>query len=459
MAQDLAGLAHVRRKFRPHNVDAQVIILNTGALVGPEADAMLQALHSRSIGGFDSHFEVLIKRGAEHFMRTYYVGYGHKSIGDCGSTTIFIEGVSMLCAKAIQDWRLYSGQEASTRYIDFSTQPFVDPIGSETSSSLLKDHREEYLLALDELKDYLTNQYPRLEGEDEKKYEKNINARAFDISRSLLPAGASTNLAWHTNLRQAADHLALLRHHPLPEVRSVALAIEDALLEAYPNSFSSKRYEATEEYNERIMKSYYHEQDGLSNDVIITNIGISRVMIANYAPLLRNRPLWAELPRKIDECGMLTYEFALDFGSFRDIQRHRAVIQQMPLVTMSHGFEPWYLEQMPTQLATRVADELIGFKANLSSHDFGELPDVQRQYLIPMGYKLPNRITGGLHGITYLAERRARSDVHPTLQTRAHQIADDLRERFREFGMVVHTEDDPGRFSRKRSEQDIVMVN
>ena len=64
-------------------------------------------------------------------MSQFYVGYGHKSIGDCGSITIFIEGCSMLAAKAIQDTKLYNGQEASTRYIDFSQQAMINPLGTE----------------------------------------------------------------------------------------------------------------------------------------------------------------------------------------------------------------------------------------------------------------------------------------------------------------------------------------
>jgi len=72
--------------------------------------------------------EVLAEKGADNFMSKFYVGYGHKSIGDCGSITLFIEGVSMLGAKAIQDTKLYNGQEASTRYIDFSKQPILNPL-------------------------------------------------------------------------------------------------------------------------------------------------------------------------------------------------------------------------------------------------------------------------------------------------------------------------------------------
>src|SRR3989344_2470069 len=105
----------------------QVIILDTGAVIGPESSAMLQALHSRSTGGLESHLKILATKGPDNFMKNFYVGYGHKSIGDCGTASIFIEGISMLAAKAVQDWALYSGQESSTRYVDFQTQPFKNP--------------------------------------------------------------------------------------------------------------------------------------------------------------------------------------------------------------------------------------------------------------------------------------------------------------------------------------------
>lgn len=54
------------------------------------------------------HLKRVESVGPEKFMKSYYVGYGHKSIGDCGTTTIFVENVSMLAAKAIQDTQLYA---------------------------------------------------------------------------------------------------------------------------------------------------------------------------------------------------------------------------------------------------------------------------------------------------------------------------------------------------------------
>src|SRR2546430_6725631 len=46
----------------------------------------------------------------------------------------------------------------------------------------------------------------------------------------------------------------------------------------------------------------------------------------------------------------LQYNCLLDFGSFRDLQRQRAVITRMPLLTDYHGFEEWYLGELPDVL-------------------------------------------------------------------------------------------------------------
>src|SRR4030042_2909620 len=103
---------------------------------GPQDIAMMQALYSRSPMSVKDHVEKVKQAGSGKFMEQFYVGYGHASIADCGSTTLFAEKVSMLADKAIQDWPLYSGQETSTRYIDMSKQPMVDPMGTSVSKKI-----------------------------------------------------------------------------------------------------------------------------------------------------------------------------------------------------------------------------------------------------------------------------------------------------------------------------------
>lgn len=450
---DLLKLKHV---IRTTEAGAEITVIDTGAMLSPEDMAMLQALHSRSSRGVHNHLELLSKRGSGSFMEQYYVGYGDKSIGDCGTTTIFIEGVSMLVAKAIQDSRLYNGQEASTRYIDFANQRFINPLGTPEGEVILERWREFYTRSMSQVVEHLSNQFPRQEGEDEKIYEKAIGARAFDILRGFLPAGASTNLAWHTNLRQASDKLMLLRHHPLEEVRKVAVAIEDALKEAHPSSFNHKRYDATEGYNEHWMSRYYFDPSGPFPHFELSRVDLDFDMLEEeYVVSMVNRPPKTELPKQIAEAGVVEFRFLLDFGSFRDVQRHRGVAQRMPLLTDKFGFEMWYQNELPHELRIEAVELLQKQRWEIDGLNAGA---VTKQYYYAMGFNVPNRIVGDLAALVWLIELRATRFVHPTLRFRVRQMAQALQSnRKLKKLLALHLDTDPDRFDIKRGTQDIQL--
>lgn len=454
MDERLASLIHPTEQTKG---GALVVLLNTGAVITAEDEAMLQALYSRDPGSVIKHLETLSKTGSGKFMGQYYVGYGHKSIGDCGTITLFIEGVSMLAAKAVQDWMLYSGQECSTRYLDFSKQPFIDPFAGDGSRGILENWRSLYLRVLPEIKEHLLTQFPRSSEEKESVYLKAITARSFDIARSLLPAGAATNLSWHANLRQTADKLVYLRHHPLEEVRDIALAMEQLLMRVFPDSFSDKRYEETENYVDWWMKKEYYF-DGLRghSEFCCAFMGMDFGLLNSYVPTLKRRPAKAELPKQIGECGVIRYEFPLDFGSFRDAQRQRAVIQRMPLLSTRHGFESWYLDAMPETLRQEVRENLVSHTALIKVLS-REVDRNEVQYMIPMGFQVPCSLTGDLAALTYLVELRATTVVHPTMQHVAHKIGRSLQSLFEEYGLHLFVDWDAlGRFDIRRGQQDIV---
>ena len=432
-----------------------VLVLDTGAVITAEDQAMLGAMHSRSIGGIHRHLLKLAKSGSGNFMSQFYVGYGHKSIADMGGACVFIEDVSMLTAKAIQDFPLYNGQEASTRYIDFADQRFIDPLNTLWSSEMLESWRSFYLEGLEVMQPILRERYPFIEATDgqEKNYAKAIKARAFDTMRSFLPAGASTNLVWVGPLRQFADQLPLLRNHPLSEVRDIAHAIEAALIQTFPNSFSQKRYEETEEYVLECQDFYAYFEDPSIIEFGCTHDAIRMNRLAEYREAFTRRPSrMIELPWRVRECGTMEFSFRLDFASFRDLQRHRSVTIPMPLLTMDLGFEPWYLNELPDDFCEK-AEQLLerqrGACRAISD------PYLQ-QYYLPMGYQVPIRMTGDLRALTYLVERRARNDVHPTLRHRAGQIGDFLMEKHGPHRLVLHREEDADRFSLARGNHDIV---
>ncbi len=433
--------------------NAKVIALNTGSVITAEATAMLQALHSRSVGGLMSHLTSLIKSGSDKFMSSFYVGYGHKSIGDCANTVLFIEGVSMLNAKAIQDWKMYSGQEASTRYIDFKEQIFINPLESKEGEQILEKWRSFYIESMPMVVASLTERYPIKDGEKEVIYTKAINARAFDILRGFLPAGASTNLAWSTNLRQAADKLALLSHHPLAETRNTADAMLAVLGEAHPNSFGHNKYEDTETYNKDSSSSYYYHTVDCP-DFNLTRNSIDTEQIKEYEAILSTRPnAYTELPQHIAELGGIQFEFTLDFGSFRDIQRHRAVTQRMPLLTTELGFENWYLSELPEDVRSKA--EVLLTEQEQSIKTLNTTKEIA-QYYTAMGYKCANRLTGDLKALVYLIELRNTRFVHPTLRKRAIQMAEVLESEFGKYGLKIYLDNEPDMFDIKRGEQDIV---
>ncbi len=431
-----------------------VLVLNTEAKIDGQAEAMLQALHSRSTGGIKSHLQVLKEKGAENFMEQFYVGYGHKSIGDCGSATIFVEEVSMLAAKAIQDWRLYSGQEASTRYVDFSQQKFLNPIGSKAGEEILEDWRRFYLAAQAPLREHLKKQFLRREGEDEKIYDKAIKARVFDVTRSFLPAGATTNLAWRMNFRQFADELMLLRHHPLEEVRDIAEKTEKALGKMYKSSFGQERFSHTEKYNLEWMQKKYYYRHKQAKDFKLIYDKVDRKALSEYKELLKKRPFKTELPPAIAECGMAAYEFLLDFGSFRDLQRHRAIAQRMPLLTRAHGFNPWYLNSLPADLRKKTQEFIAKQEKRIEKL---KTSDEIKQYYTAMGYRVPCRFAGDLKALVYLAELRSTRFVHPTLVEQILKMISSLNKLFKKDGLVFHLDEEPNRFDIQRGNQDIVM--
>ena len=451
-------LKHHETKLDP---GGKIVVIDSGAVLTAEMTAMLQALHSRSTEGIEGHLKVLAERGADKFMSTYYVQYGHKSIGDCGVGVVFIEGISMLAAKAIQDSKLYNGQEASTRYIDFANQPFLNPLGTAAGTAIQENWRQFYLKALQAMKVELPNRFKLGEGEKETSYNKAIEARAFDITRGLLPTGASTNIAWTTTLRQFDDRIMQMRHHPLAEVREIADKLNDAMLVMYPSSFKTndderyEKYRATHEYTAAAAKQYYYHNADCPELQLVRD-GINHDDLKPFKALLANRPDRTELPKWLGAYGEAAFQFTLDFGSFRDIQRHRAVTQRMPLLTSEIGFHQWYLDELTPDLQTE-AKALI---AELSKAANGLTDDVAlRQYYLPMGFKISNYLSGDLPSLVYLVELRASSLVHTTLAVQAERMADILRDTYADCDLTIHISSEVGRFDVKRGEADIVRVD
>ncbi len=450
----------------------------------PEDNAMLQALYSRSPNTVVEHVKKVQESGSGKFMERFYIGYGHSSIGDCGSTTIFIENVSMMVAKAIQDNPLYSGQEASTRYLDFSKQPMIDPYKSPQSAAIQKGWTDIYNRYMPEVKAALSQIYPFDEKQhrSEQSWEKAISARAFDTLRSLLPAGTGTLLSWHTNLRQARDHLRHLKSHPLSEIRAVACDIYEALLSRYGNSFNGQEMqEDCERYRERdsfarinSLKNHILMPDEVLQNLseadasrvkkgeLVFDDSLVNVREANRreSSVFSGRPKGAPLSRRMLQYGIYNMYFLLDFGSFRDVQRHRNGYCPVPLISGKFGFHSWYLKELESVLAPArfmaLAGEIEGMlkrieRLSIPGKDRDLLKD---QYLYPMGMACLCQLSYGIPQMVYVSELRSQKTVHPSLRTIARQMGSELQQRHPDLNLYIDNDEDS--WTARRGDQDIV---
>jgi thymidylate synthase ThyX len=432
----------------------EIHILDGADIPNPEDRAMVQALYSRDPRSVTEHLEKVRRVGSGKFMAQFYIGYGHKSIGDCGDVTICVEDCSILAAKAIQDSPLYRGQEASTRYLDMAARPLVSPTPAIRERQEL--WMDLYRRAAVELPALIRAEYPQRATYDDKVYEKAVRARAFDVARSLLPAGVTTFVSWTTDLRQARDHLDFLAHHPLKEVRDIAELLREALVVTYPSSFIDRTPKTSEEedYLERSASAcaYSRFDDFLPKvdpaDYFVADFLLNTELLSAHRGLLRDRPRKCELHQRLRLCGHVDVESAIDYGSWRDLQRHRSMVAEVPLLTARHGFHQWYLDRLPLPICVAAAG-LIGASP-------ADLDPVSNQYALPLGAVVPVVARFPLPSAFYVAELRTGQSVHPTLRVFAQKLAGAICGALPQA--ALHADMSPDEWSLRRGKQDIVEV-
>ena len=429
-----------------------MLFKDEGSVITAEDEAMLQALYSRSKKSAKNHIRRVLEVGSGKFMGSYYLGYGHKSIADCGSATVYIEGVSMLAAKAIQNNQLYNGQERSTRYIDFGAVPFINPLLSsgeterQEGDEILEGWRSLYREAYPAVQNQLFNEHPN-EGVSDAVYTRAVSARAFDICRGFLPAGCSTGLSWHSELSVFGEQLPKLKVHPLCEVREIACAIELVLAHTFKNSFPVKYSDALERYYSGISHEMYHHDPACG----VFNIADNDLGQRFSEPIKKVR--YCPLPEVYKEGHMLLC-FLLDYGSYRDLARHRSVFQRLPLLTKDIGIHPWYLanlERVPMvrDAVIRMSEKTVCFLDRC----LGE--KVSAQYFIPMMYQVSCKVSGNLYALGYITELRSSSKVHPTL---VDLMYNHVRKAIYPY-VVVDIKGDPFRFNPGRGRDTVKRKN
>jgi len=193
--------------------------------VEPEIQAYAMAKYSRSALSMKESLKEISQQKAEKFLNTFYFQYGHRSIADLAHVALAIERLSILAAIAVADEQRWDGQERSTRYQDFKKSGYFTPdFGDDPQSRSLYQETVNNLFAeYESLSErtfrYLTSVTPKPEEMKQEAYERTLKARAFDVSRYLLPLATNTSLGEIVNARTLETQVSRLLSHTHKEVR------------------------------------------------------------------------------------------------------------------------------------------------------------------------------------------------------------------------------------------------
>lgn len=466
--------AEDRELLRPYvtNLEGPVFALRN---LPEEVVAVLFAYYSRSPHGLRENLLKLLREGdlalfespsaegdnsealrraqerARAFHEKWVIGYGHASVAEHAVVHLAIEDVSILASKVIEDARLASFTEKSTRYVVF------DP---ERVYALLEHEREPWYAAywafvtrllrhyhalLPEAVEQLRRQIPRAPEQSERAYEVALRAQACDLLRYLLPAATQTNLGMTINARALELLLVKMFSHPLEEVRRLASRIKEEALKVVPtlvryadyNPYRAQTPErmaecvrlfigspAPEPAHPVVLVEYDPEAEtklicAMLYEQCALPYGQLRRLVEGFSPEKRARVIDAYLegrgrhdpPLRALEAITYSFDVLLDFGAYRDLQRHRMMTQLVQAFRPEHGYElPEVLLEWGWEGRLRPLLE----EAALLYARIARTHPHEAAYVLPMAYRRRVLMIANLRELHHLIALRSSRQGHPS---------------------------------------------
>jgi len=412
-----------------------------GNLLPPAVQATVLAKYSRSPQSAREILAKLTAEDADKFQEKWVGQYGHNSVAELSNVPICFEGISIMASKLIESWQRGGYSEKSTRYQEFNRDSFVIPPGAPPT---MKEFASRLYSAYESLLPKVTRRVAELTGEDPEK--RTVKARAFDNARYLLPAGTGTNVAAVLNMRDIRDMITTLKGHQNPEFRDLGKRLYDAayqvcpalLKHTEPDRFRLRIRSAGPIDNEfdpsnptpyvkidrpHLLPEPELEQSSFES-LLARRYGMS---LDAFAKLMEGRPEYAEAPEPFKTI-QVSFEVMMDYGAFRDLQRHRRCEQYVEPLRLDYGYV------VPDDIRTDAAleaeyraamDAMDAYDEDTVVHD----PDLM-QYMIPLGYLHRSIFQVDLKELYYIVELRTKPQGHISYRRIAYEMYKLAKERW-----------------------------
>ncbi len=415
------------------------------------------------------------RRRAEELYQRVFVQYGDDSVAQLGGAHLACEQVSAILAKVIERGRLAAYLEQSTRYIRFDEKlQSADGIerfryqippeiaGSdlagvyETAMNRLFDH---YAYVVSAMTGYFQERFPRGAKEGRAAYSRATRARACDAARGLLPAATTSNIGVYASgqayesmlMRMNASQLAESREYSammLGELRKVIAGflarvdVEDrgvawseyfgdvtsAMKSVADGLISDPDPNATFDINRdevrlvdfdpdaeiRIAAAALYPYANVSEEQLIQRVFAMsdherREVISAYVGERRNR---RHKPGRGMERVYYRFDVLSDFGSFRDLQRHRMMTIDWQKLSPLHGYAtPPEIDDIGGAVKDRWHDGMAEMSALYQDIQSALGEDVA-QYVVPFGYRIRYNIQMNARQAFHMLELRTGESGH-----------------------------------------------
>ena len=464
--------------------------------VEPEVQAYAMAKYSRSSLSMRDSLKEISEQKAEKFLDTFYFQYGHRSIADLAHAAFAIERLSLLAAIAVVDEQRWDGQERSTRYQDFSRPSYYVPAFEDAGTKaqylqamefLFAEYRELFQVAFE----YLRSRTPRPNSMPEEQYERTLRARAFDVSRYLLPLATNTSLGQIVNARTLEGQIARLLSEDHAEVRELGRKLKLAAQSpAYnPNPDPSikdvrpaptlVKYADPNLYQINTRRELRQAAAELMRDAAIApappvgllddepvEIELASTLLYEHCHYpyrqvreavqsldakrreeivdlgVRYRASHDELARAYCSGQKFRFDILMDIGAFRDLHRHRRCIQIGQGFTTAHGYDT------PDEVIAAGARERYDAVLQRAARAKDQLaasgaPEAEEksQYAIPLACRKRTLFKMDFAEVVYITELRTRVAGHPSYRRIAWQMYEAVARRHPSLGKHFRVSD------------------
>ena len=415
-----------------------------------EQIAVTFAMTSRSPDAFDEIATRVTAESAADFNERWVVGYGHSSVAEHAVLHLAVENVSRLACDTLEDNRLASYTEKSSRYQVIDPDSFHIPTELDVVPSLRAEYVsvcctlfDAYHQLLDGVLDHLRRTRSQCDNERNSAYSLRLRRLATDACRAILPAATLTNVGITANARTLEHAITKLMSSALAEEREIGAELRKQGRSITPtlvkyadhNPYLSERRSIPPGDTDSALS----QTDGTCVTLLDYDGDAARKLAA--ALLYRNGRPYADAiaqtnamtqaqqldiinaavrsigphdapPREFELAGY-TFEFTFDYGALREFRRHRMQTYLSQPLTVANGCA------IPSLIRDAGMDDVFNDAVAAAERTFHTLHDhspALSQYLVTHAHRQRILSRLSLRECYHLFKLRASRQAHQSIR-------------------------------------------